>query len=221
MAVARSIETQRAPPEVPRLENGDRLDQPTFHERYLAMPANARAELIGGIVYLMTSPVSRTHGRFHATLDWWLSEYARSTPAVEGLDNTTVILGVFTEPQPDLALRRLPDHGGGSEVREDDYVEGSPELVVEVSTSSAAYDLNQKKADYEQAAVQEYIVVLPHEREVRWFSLVNGQYQPINSGDDGVFKSEVFPGLWLDSQALFEGGDLREALKDGLATENQ
>jgi hypothetical protein len=51
MATAKRAESRTVPP----LENGDRLDQRTFHARYVRMPENCRAELIGGIVF-MASP---------------------------------------------------------------------------------------------------------------------------------------------------------------------
>jgi hypothetical protein len=51
MATAKPPQSKRLLP----LENGDHLDQPTFHARYQAMPEHCRAELIGGIVY-MPSP---------------------------------------------------------------------------------------------------------------------------------------------------------------------
>ena len=44
------------------LENGDHLDQKTFHARYEAMPEDCRAELIGGIVY-MASPQKAPHSK--------------------------------------------------------------------------------------------------------------------------------------------------------------
>src|SRR6202035_5074153 len=47
--------------DLPPLVNGDHLDQKTFHERYEAMP-EVRAELIGGIVYIMSSPQRNRHG---------------------------------------------------------------------------------------------------------------------------------------------------------------
>lgn|GEM_PF-2507776 len=37
---------------LPLLEAGDHLDQPTFHQRYAAMPASFRAELIAGVVFV-------------------------------------------------------------------------------------------------------------------------------------------------------------------------
>ena len=41
---------------LPPLVAGQHLDQPTFHERYEAMPPETWAELVGGVVY-MPSPV--------------------------------------------------------------------------------------------------------------------------------------------------------------------
>src|SRR5574341_1067370 len=85
---------------LPPLENGDRLDQKTFHARYEAMPAHVRAELIGGIVY-MTSPMKPPHGRSTPLLLRWLDEYAEASPGTEVLAGTTDILGPESEPEPD------------------------------------------------------------------------------------------------------------------------
>src|SRR6266576_6124530 len=93
----------RQPRTLPPLENGDRLDQKTFHERYEAMPPDVRAELIGGIVY-MASPMKRRHGRYGTRMIRWLGEYEEATPGTEVLDNTTNILGPESEPEPDGCL---------------------------------------------------------------------------------------------------------------------
>ena len=53
-----------APPRT--LVEGQRLDQPTFHALYEAMPPGTRAELIDGVVYmpaLSTRPALHYHGR--------------------------------------------------------------------------------------------------------------------------------------------------------------
>src|SRR5271156_1111031 len=54
--VPRLPQAPKSVPMLPPLENGDHLDQPTFHARYEAMPSGTRAQLIGGIVY-MGSPL--------------------------------------------------------------------------------------------------------------------------------------------------------------------
>src|SRR5262249_43328177 len=113
MSTAASRVTPPPPPGVPLLENGDRMTQAEFHRRYKACPPHVRAELIGGIVY-MTSPLRRPHGNYHLKLGLALELYASGTPGVEAGDNATAILGEESEPQPDLALRILPEYGGRS-----------------------------------------------------------------------------------------------------------
>ena len=88
------------------LIEGQRLDQPTFHALYEAMPAGTRAELINGVVF-MPSPVGPPHGRAHVPTTVWLSYYQENTPGVEALDNTSAALGLKSEPQPDGLLRYL------------------------------------------------------------------------------------------------------------------
>ena len=219
MAVARSIETQREPPEVPCLENGDRLDQPTFHERYLVMPGDVRAELIEGTVYVMSSPVTRDHAGPHALIVRWLDTFADEWDALETFDNVTVILSRNGEVQPDAILRIKPSHGGNT-VDRGEYVEGAPELVIEIARSSVAYDLHQKKRLYERAGASEYLVLLVTEQEIRWFVLEQGHYQMLKPGPDGILRSRQFPGLWLDPRAMIKGAGRRvlEVLREGIAS---
>src|SRR5882724_10993855 len=94
--------------EIPPLENGDHLDQKTFHERYEAMPEHVRAELIGGIVY-MSSPSKSPHGRYGISFYQWLAEYEVATPGTEALAGATSILGPESEPEPDGCLLILPE----------------------------------------------------------------------------------------------------------------
>jgi Uma2 family endonuclease len=212
----RSAEARREP--LPPLEPGDRLDQPTFHARYEAMPEDTRAELIGGVVF-MPSPLKRPHGRTHQIVNGWLLAYEGATPGVESLDNVTNILGPESEPQPDACLRILPERGGQTR-DEDDYVVGPPELVVEIASSTESIDLHAKRTDYEQAGVREYVVVALRQARVLWFVLREGRFQELAPAPDGSLRSEVFPGLWLDLAALLRHDLPRvlEVLRQGLAT---
>jgi Uma2 family endonuclease len=206
------------PPALPALEPGDCLDQKTFHARYEAMPEDARAELIGGVVH-MPSPLKRPHGRMHVRVIHWLSEYRLATPGTETYDNTTNILGPESEPQPDACLLIAPEKGGQTRV-EDDYVFGPPELVVEVASATESIDLHAKKNDYEKAGVREYVVVVLRQAEVHWFVRRGGAFGELAPAPDGSLRSEVFPGLWLDPQALLRGDMSRvlEVLRAGLAS---
>jgi Uma2 family endonuclease len=123
---------------VPALASGDRLTRAEFERRYQATPEKFKAELIEGVVYV-ASPVRAFHGTPHAALVTWLGVYWTATPGVSVADNTTTRLDLDNEPQPD-ALVRI-ETGGTSTLSEDGYIEGTPELIAEIATSSAAIDL--------------------------------------------------------------------------------
>src|SRR5208283_1089356 len=203
---------------LPPLVAGQRLDQVTFHERYEAMPSGTRAELIDGVVF-MPSPLGPEHGRAHFPAVVWLSYYEENTPGVEGLDNTSTALGPKSEPQPDVQLRILPECRGRT-VTDRRFVRGVPELIVEISHTTRYTDLGPKLDDYERAGVLEYVVRALEPDEVLWFFLREGRLVELPSGSEGIFRSESFPGLWLDPRALIEGNTrrLREILDRGLAT---
>ena len=47
------------------------------------------------------------------------------------------------------------------------------------------------------------------DRELDWFVLRGGYYLTIDPDPDGITRSEVFPGLWLDAPALLRGDTAR------------
>jgi hypothetical protein len=204
---------------LPPLENGDRLDQKTFHARYEAMSEDTRAQLIGGIVY-MPSPQKNPHGRSQKLVVRWLDEYEEATPGTEGLSNSTNKLGPKSEPEPDGCLLILPEYGGQAWEDADLYLNGAPELVAEISWATESIDLHAKKDDYEKAGVREYIVVALRLQHVFWFVRRRGKFKELAPGDDGLFRSEVFPGLWLDPAALLRRDRKRllVVLRQGLAS---
>lgn len=181
------------------LNAGDHMTREEFLQTWEKLPNIKRAELIGGVVYL-PSPLRRPHGKKDRHISGWLSVYEAATPGCEGGSNATSLIGKDC-PQSDEFLAILPECGGAS--WGEDYVEGSPELLVEVSHSTASIDLHEKFELYQKARVQEYLVVLLKSREIRWHRLVRNKYQLIKADDNGVYRSRVFPGLWLDSKALF------------------
>jgi len=198
---------------------GQRLDQPTFHERYEAMPPETRAELVGGVVY-MPSPMRRDHGTTGRIVAGWLFHYQLKTPGIKGADGATVKLDQKGEPQPDCQLYIEPELGGQIRLDPDGYFAGAPELIIEIARSSRAYDLGAKKADYERAGVREYVVVELDPDQVHWFIRRDDHFDDFPPGPAGVYRSELFPGLWLDSQALYAENleRLIEVLDQGLAT---
>ncbi len=210
---------KKAPP-MPPLENGDHLTWDEFERRYDAMPGLKKAELIEGVVY-MPSPVRHDqHGGQHFDLITWLGVYRAGTPGVEGGDNSTLRLDMSNAPQPDALLIIEPGHGGRAQINEDGYVLGGPELVAEVAASRVAFDLNTKLRVYRRNGVQEYVVWRVLDQAIDWFVLRQSQYDPHPPGTDGVYRSEVFPGLWLDAAALVRRDlpTVLQVLQQGLAT---
>lgn len=186
-------------PHLRRLYNGDRMMRDEFHRMYCEMPEDYRAELIGGIVF-EPSPVSYFHGTHHALLAHLFCTYAASTPATEVADNATLILSEEDEVQPDLMLRISQERVGRSRITKDGYVEGAPELVAEVAYSSRAIDLHLKKERYALAGVTEYVVVCLSPKKVFWFNLRGSAELKVDS--KGVFRSAIFPGLWIHEKGL-------------------
>uniref|UniRef100_UPI0011777ED1 Uma2 family endonuclease n=1 Tax=Candidatus Entotheonella palauensis TaxID=93172 RepID=UPI0011777ED1 len=187
-----------------------------FERRYEAMPHLKKAELIEGIVY-MPSPVRlNQHGEPHSYLMAWLVVYKASTPGLRVGDNTTARLDLDNDPQPDGSLLIDPERGGQAQISEDGYIEGAPELVLEVASSSASYDLHAKRNVYRRNGVKEYVVWRVLDEAIDWFVLRDGQYERLTPGDDGILRSNVFPGLWLAPAAL-----IRDDLATVLATLRQ
>ena len=194
---------------------GQRLKRDEFLRRWEAMPEVKHAELIGGLVYL-PSPVSLDHSSHHSLVTGWLGYYAARTPGCDAGSSGTWLM-LEDAPQPDADLRILPECGGQSWV-EGLYAAGAPELAAEVSLSSASYDLGPKMELYRVAGVREFVAVLSGERSVVWYRLVDGKYVTLQPGAGGLLRSVVFPGLWLDPDALLtlNGARIFDVLDLGL-----
>jgi Uma2 family endonuclease len=202
------------------LEPGDHLTREEFERRYDAMPHLKKAELIEGVVH-MPSPVRwNSHASPHAHVCAWLALYAVATPGTQAGDHGSVRLDEENEPQPDAALVILPSHGGQARISPDDYLEGGPELVFEVASSTASIDLNAKLRVYQSHGVREYVVWRVLQQQVDWFVLRDGKFTPLAAGPDGILRSEFFPGLWLDHAALIQEdlAGVLAVLQQGLAS---
>ena len=188
---------------MPILENGDRLTRTEFERRYRVLPEVKKAELVEGVVYMASSVRYQQYGKPHSQIITWLQVYAAATPGVEVADNTTVRLDLDNEPQPDALLRLDEGVGGRSRISEDDYIEGAPELIVEIAASTASYDLHDKFRAYRRNGVREYLVWVVLEEEFRWYVLEEGDYRQQEPDGAGCLRSPFFPGLVLDVSAVF------------------
>lgn len=198
---------QISPSTAPRffLESGDRLSRAEFERRYEAMPHLTKAELIEGVVYVASPVRTDVHAEPHAWIVGWLSLYAAASPGVRLADNATLRLDLDNVVQPD-ALLRLDAHAGGrARATDDGYLEGPPELVVEVAASSASIDRHAKLHVYRRNGVPEYLVWQVLDRRIEWFALHEGDYAPLEPDRQGTLRSVIFPGLQLATEALLDG----------------
>jgi Uma2 family endonuclease len=202
----------------PGLVTGERLTVAEFLRRWEELPDLKNAELIDGVVYV-SSPVSLEHSRLDTRIVWWVSHYACLTPGCDSGSNGTWLMS-GSAPQPDADLCILPSHGGQSG-NAGPLGAGAPELAVEICVSSADLDLGPKLALYQRAGVREYVTVEPFGRRLIWRVVENGAYVALTLPADGILRSQVFPGLWLDVEAFWanDRAKMLAVLNDGLATE--
>lgn len=200
----------------PPLHSGDRLTRLEFERRYAANP-EVKAELMEGVV-VVSSPVHvRVHGLPHSVIMAWLGAYWAATPGVIVSDNATLRLDRENVLQPDACL--WIEDSGMAWIDQDDCLAGAPELVVEIAASSAAHDLHDKLRVYRRNGVKEYLVLAAYEREVYWFNWQTGEDRVITPDADGILRSQLFPGLWLDPMRFWQTdvAGLLAVLQQGLA----
>ena len=207
-------------PALPPLQSGDRLTRREFERRYEAMPTVKQAELIEGVVFMSSPLFEASHGQPQAHALAWLGVYKAATPGLRIADNTSLRLDNDNEYQPDAILRIDERLGGRSRIAADQYLEGAPELIFEVAASSASVDLYDKFRVYRRVGVQEYIVWQVYDQRINWWELVDGEYAPLAVDEQGIVRSSVFPGLWLNVSAMLND-DLKavlETLQQGIAS---
>lgn len=187
----------------PVLESGDHLTRDEFHRRYCARPDLRKAELVEGVVYVPSPLRFELHSEPHGRVITWLGVYTAAHPAVRLGDNPTVRLDARNEVQPDACLWQVQPDGPRLDAK--GYVEGAPQLVVEIAASSASYDLHEKKEAYRRNGVREYVVWRVLDGAVDWFRLEAGEYVRIEPDEGGLMASAEFPGLHLAVSKLLAG----------------
>src|SRR5436190_47564 len=134
------------------------------------------------------------HGQPHAYIVSWLGSYAAYRCQARVADSATVVLDERNEVQPDACLWH--PEPGGPRMNDDGYIEGAPQLIVEVAAISVSYDLHEKKDAYRRNGVREYVVWRVLDRAIDWFRLRNGQYV-VEPDAAGLVESDAFPALPL------------------------
>jgi Uma2 family endonuclease len=190
--------------ELPPLESGDCLTRDEFERRFDGMPNLKKAELIEGVVYVKPTISFTLHAEPHGRVVTFCVLYCTYTPGTDCSNGSHLRLDRDNMPQPD-AMLFLNEPLGAARISDDDYVEGAPELIAEVATSSASYELHDKLNAYQRNGVREYLIWRTFDGELDWFRLRGKKYVRVRPDDKGVIASSVFPGLRLNVKALLAG----------------
>jgi len=200
------------------LRDGERMSVEEFERRWEAMPDLKRAELIEGRVYMNAAALRWDwHAEPYGILMLALAFYGAYTPGALFGTEPSVRMEEGSLPQPDGVLRISEEFGGQTKI-EGGFVVGGPELVAEISASSERHDLGVKKDLYFRCGVREYLNWSVLEERIVLFHRDADQFVELNLESDGMLKSRVFPGLWLDPTAMIQHDRLRviEVLQLGI-----
>lgn len=137
-------------------------------------------------------------------------------------DNATIRLDIDNEPQPDAILFIRPELGGSARIDAYDYINGSPEFVAEVSSTTIAYDRGPKLRTFLRHEIPEYLIWRVPNDLFEWYVFDGTDYQLQNPDSSGILRSQVFPGLWLDTKAMLAGdlARLMDCVREGIATKD-
>jgi Uma2 family endonuclease len=114
-----------------------------------------------------------------------------------------VKFSIYSVVQPDLLFVCQER----AEIVTEDYIDGAPDLVIEIlSPSNRAQDLVKKAALYAQHGVTEYWIVDPESETISVNILQGGRYIEVASRG-GVAQSTVLPGLAIPAVDIFSVPD--------------
>jgi Uma2 family endonuclease len=151
------------------------------------------------------------HAEPHAFGVTWLGFHTVRAADVEAAARSTVFLSETSEVQPDACLIRL--EAGGPRLPPDGYLEGPPQLVLEVAKRAADYDLGAKLELYRRTGVLEYVIWRTLDGAIDWLRLSGDRYERLAPDERGGIQSEVFPGLRLNVSRML-AGDMAGVLKE-------
>ena len=159
----------------------------------------------------MAPPVSVDHSDPQGQLMTLVGTYRAATPGVLSGGESSLRLDMDNMPQPDVYMMIAPERGGQATIDVDRYLHGAPELLGEIAVTTASYDLHQKMDVYRRSGAREYIVWRTLDKAIDYFVSRAGRFERLQADGKGVWRSESFPGFWVDGKSLL-AGDLRTAL---------
>ncbi len=152
------------------------------------LPEGTLCEVIDNVLYMSPAP-KYTHQRLLGLFYRNISTYAEAKKIGEAFISPVDVYfeHLLSAVQPDLIYI---SNENSNILKEDGYIYGAPDLIVEVLSSDEKRDTVKKKSLYERAAVKEYFTVNPVDRRIQCYSLNNSKYELVY-GDEGIFKSQL------------------------------
>ena len=202
------------------LEPGDEMTAAEFRRRNAVTSEDLRAELVEGFVY-MSAAVRTAHGGPHSLMIGCLEIYCGETPGLDCLADATDRLDDENEPRPDVAAFIEPGYGGRCRIDRQGYLTGGPQFICEIAASTEFLDRGMKRRVYQRHGVEEYLVWRTRREFIETYRLIDGDLVLVDADADGIYRSRIFPGLWLDLAAAV-GKDrrrLHRTLREGIETD--
>ncbi|MDW8100879.1 MAG: Uma2 family endonuclease [Anaerolineae bacterium] len=190
-------------PVIPQTKRQPPQGKLSFQEFLEWLDEDTWAEWVEGEVE-MVSPATTQHQRVQGFLWQVLGIFvrARGLGEVLGAPYLIELPSVLRGREPDLIFVAVPRRLEA----EATYLEGAPELVVEiVSPQSVARDRGSKFVEYEAAGVAEYWLIDLLRRRAEFYQLdAEGRYALAFGGAAGVYRSMVVPSFWLRVEWLWQ-----------------
>jgi Uma2 family endonuclease len=184
----------------PKLRTGTRMSL----DEFLALgETEERLELFDGVLYVMSTPT-----KDHQFLMRWIARHFddhidgfEHPPAEIHLDITTILspeLQRAVEPDLVVILAGRDDIGGAR------WVEGVPDIVIEILSTDRNHDLVFKRRIYAEAGVLEYWIFDPRSDTVIPLELRGGEYAErttLTAAD--TLTTPLLPGLSIPLADIF------------------
>jgi len=176
------------------------------YEDWLRLPDDGyRYEVIDGVLY-MAPPPSTLHQRIAARLVEALTAFLRDHPTSPKGEVLFAPTGVRLPPQPvpfqpDILFIRAER----LEILGEQYVEGAPDLIMEIlSPSNWLYDRREKMRAYQEGGVAEYWIVDPDAQTIEVYVLERGAYRLAGQyGLGEIARSQVVAGFQVSVSHVF------------------
>ena len=174
---------------------------------YLKFDYDHMVELIRGKIYKMTPAPASFHQDISRELLVLFSNYLKGKSCKVYNAPFDVVLPVENQKKNTATTVVQPDICIICDLSKIDAAgcTGAPDLIVEIlSPSTSKKDLNDKYSIYEESGVLEYWIVMPNEKLVEVFYLVDGKYSRIKVyTEDELMKPILFPDLEIDLKEVF------------------